>query len=189
MLRALLLITLLLQQPAQQPSRPTEPTDPMPPPNLDYFVGAWSFDWNVPESPLSPAGKMKGTETYKKILSGQVYQSEIQGEGPDGPFQGRAITRYDEKEKLVTRYEIFSYGVSAFKSGPIGGDLGGYYTIFWESSPIKKNGKVIKLKGKTQMLSPANYRLLLEISIDGGPYTSLGNPWFKRVDAQPAALR
>ena len=183
MLRALLFIVLIFQQ---QPSRPTQPSDPMPPPNLDYFVGTWSFDWNVPESPLGPAGKMKGTETYKKILSGQKYESEIQGEGPDGTFQGRAITSYDEKEKLVTRYEIFSYGVSAFKSGSIGGDLGRYYTIYWESAPFKKDGKVIKLKGKTQMLSPAHYRVFFEISVDGGPYTSLGNPWFRKVDAKPA---
>src|SRR5205809_3773858 len=129
---------------------------------------------------------MKGTETYKKILRGQRYQSEIQGDGPEGPFQGRAITSYDEKEKLVSRYEIFSYGVSALKSGTIGGDLGGYYTIYWESAPIKKNGKSIKLKGKTQMLSPAHYRVLMEISVDDGPYTSLGSPWFKKVDAAPA---
>ena len=158
----------------------------MPPPNLDYFIGAWTFDWNVPESPLGPAGKMKGTETYKKILAGQTYESEIQGEGPEGPLKGKAITSYDEKEKLVTRYEIFSHGLSAFKSGPIGGDLGGYYTIYWESAPIKKAGKVIKLKGKTQMLSPAHYRLLVEISVDGGPYTSFGNPWFRKVDPKPA---
>ena len=180
-----ILVFILLLIPQQQ-SRPTDPKDPMPPPNLDYFVGTWSFDWNMPESPLGPAGKMKGTETYKKTLTGQKYESEIKGEGPEGPFQGKALTSYDEKEKVVTRYEVFSYGLVAFKSGSIGGDLGGYYTIYWESAPIKKDGKVIKLKGKTQMLSPANYRLLVEISVDGGPYTSLGNPWFRKVDARPA---
>ncbi|HKC88075.1 MAG TPA: hypothetical protein VKG02_18970, partial [Blastocatellia bacterium] len=36
------------QQSAQQPSRPTDPGDPMPPPNMDYFVGSWTFEWNVP---------------------------------------------------------------------------------------------------------------------------------------------
>jgi len=182
---SLLLLFILLFIPYQQ-SRPTDPKDPMPPPNLDYFVGAWTFDWNVPESPLGPAGKMKGTETYKKILSGQKYESEIQGEGPEGPFQGKAITSYDEKEKLVIRYEVFTNGLAAFKSGSIGGDLGGYYTIYWESAPIKKDGKVVKLKGKTQMLSPAHYRTLVEISVDGGPYTSYGNPWFRKVDPKPA---
>src|SRR5512138_257196 len=91
------------QQTAQQPSRPTEPTDAMPPPNMDYFVGAWTFEWNVPESPLGPAGKIKGTETYKKIPNSSAYESEIVGEGPAGSFKGKATTSYNEKEKLVTR--------------------------------------------------------------------------------------
>jgi hypothetical protein len=179
-----LVFALLLIQSQQQPNRPTEPTDPMPPPNMDYFVGTWSFDWNVPESPLGSGGKMRGRETYKKILDSPVYESDIQGEGPDGPFKGRAITSYDEKEKLVSRYEIFSYGLSTLKTGTIGGDLGGYYTIYWESTPVKKNGHVVKFKGKTQMLSPAHYKLQIEISVDGGQFTSYGSPWFRKVDAK-----
>src|SRR5215471_11946892 len=76
------------QQPAQQPSRPTQPTDPMPPPDMDYFLGAWAFEWNVPESPLGPAGKIKGTEIYKKMPNSASYESEIEGEGPQGAFKG-----------------------------------------------------------------------------------------------------
>ena len=179
---ALLIFQPLFERPAQQPSRPTEPTDEMPPPNMAYFLGTWSFEWNVPESPLGPAGKIKGTETYKKGQDGTTYESEIVGEGPLGPFKGRATIVYNEKEKLVTRSETGLFGVSFVKSGPIGGDLGGYYTIFWESAPVKKDGKTIKLKGKTQMLSPAHYRLLIQISIDGGPYTNFGNPWFRKSE-------
>jgi hypothetical protein len=151
---------------------------------MDYFIGSWSFDWNVPESPLGPAGKFKGTETYKKKSDGSGYESELVGEGPQGAFKGRATTVYDEKGKLVTRTEAGLFGVSLTKTGPIGGDLGGYYTIFWESSPVSKDGHSIKFKGKTQMLSPAHYRLLVQISVDGGPYTSFGNPWFNKSEAQ-----
>ncbi len=157
----------------------------MPPLNMDYFLGTWSFDWNVPESPLGPAGKLKGTETYKKSPSGTAYESEIEGEGPKGAFKGRATTSYNEKGKQVTRSETGLFGVSLTKSGPIGGDLGGYYTIYWETTPIKKNGKTVKLKGKTQMLSPAHYRLQVQISVDGGPYTNFGNPWFLKIEGKP----
>ncbi len=174
------------QQSAQQPSRPTEPTDPMPPPNMDYFVGSWTFEWNVPESPLGPAGKIKGKETYKKTSDG-VYESEIEGEGPEVAFKGRATTNYNEKERQVTRSETGLFGVSLVKTGPIGGDLGGYYTIFWETQPIRKNGKTIKLKGKTLMLSPANYRLQVQISVDGGPYANFGNPWFRKTEGKPTS--
>ncbi len=183
MIRTLILILLLIQQPPQQPSRPTQPDDPMPPPNMDYFLGAWTFEWNAPESPLGPAGKIKGTETYKKINS-TTYESVIEGEGPAGAFKGRATTTYNEKEKLVTRSETGIFGVPLVKTGPIGGDLGGYYTIFWETAPIKKAGKTVKLKGKTLMLSPANYRLQVQISVDGGPYTNFGNPWFRKAEGQ-----
>jgi hypothetical protein len=184
---ALLLFQPLFVQPAQQPSRPTEPTDEMPPPNMAYFLGTWSFEWNVPESPLGPAGKIKGTETYRKAQDGAAYESEIVGEGPQGAFKGRATTTYNEKEKLVTRSEMGLFGVSLVKSGPIGGDLGGYYTIYWETAPIKKDGKTIKLKGKTQMLSPAHYRLLVQISVDGGPYTNFGNPWFRKAEGKSSS--
>jgi hypothetical protein len=180
----LIITLLLLQQAAQQPSRPTNPDDPMPPPNMDYFLGTWSFEWNVPESPLGPAGKIKGRETYKKLPNGTTYESEIEGEGPLGAFKGRAATDYDEKERLVTRSETGIFGVPLTKIGPIGGDLGGYYTIFWESAPIKKEGKTVKLKGKTLMLSPASYRLQVQISVDGGPYTNFGNPWFHKTEGK-----
>ncbi len=180
---ALLLFQPLFQQPTQQPSRPTEPSDPMPPPNMDYFLGTWAFDWNVPESPLGPAGKIKGKETYKKLNAATptTYESEIEGDSPAGIIKGRATTTYNEKEKQVTRTETGLFGNLAMKKiGPIGGDLGGYYTIFWETEPIKKDGKTVKLKGKTMMLSPANYRVQVQISVDGGPYTNFGNPWFRK---------
>ena len=184
MIRALILSLLLFGQPSGQQSRPTDPNDPMPPPNMDYFLGTWSFEWNVPESPLGPAGKFKGTETYKKAQNGAAYESEIVGEGPQGAFNGRATTTYDEKEKKVTRSESGLFGVSLTKVGPIGGDLGGYYTIFWETMTVKTNGHIVKLKGKTQMLSPANYRLQVQISVDGGPYTNFGNPWFRKTEGK-----
>ena len=173
-------------QPKQEAPRPTRPTDPMPPPNMDYFIGAWSFDWNVPESPLGPAGKFQGTETYKKTPNTTSYESEVEGDGPLGAFKAHAVTTYDKKEKLVTRTESSMFGATLKVSGPVGGDLGGYYTIFWESAPIMKDGKTIKLKGKTLMLSPANYRLQVQISVDGGPYTSFGNPWFHKVQGKSA---
>ncbi len=185
MIIALLLALILSQQPVQQPNRPTDPNDPMPPPNMDYFLGAWTFEWNVPESPLGPAGKIKGKETYRKI-QGATYESEIEGEGPMGAFKGRATTAYYEKDKQVIRSENALFGEELTKIGTIGGDLGGYYTIYWETAAIKRNGQLIKLKGKTLMLSPAHYRLQVQISIDGGPWTNFGSPWFRKVDAKPA---
>lgn len=187
---ALLILQPLFSQTApaqskQQPTRATEPGDPMPPPNMDYFVGSWSFEWNVPESPLGPAGKMKGKETYTRSPSDGGYESKIEGDGPLGAIKGHATTVYNEKERIVTRSEKTGFfGVATTSTGPIGGDLGGYYTIHWETAPIVKGGKTIRLKGKTHMLSPAHYRLQVMISVDGGPFTNFGSPWFRKEGAQ-----
>lgn len=152
----------------------------MPPPNMDYFLGTWAFDWNVPESPLGPAGKLKGTETYTKGSEPGTYLSVIAGEGPMGKLNGKATTTYDEKQRTVRRTETGYFPMPLTKTGPIGGDLGGYYTIHWETPAITRDGKTVRLKGKTQMLSPANYRLQVLISIDGGPFTNFGSPWFRK---------
>src|ERR1043165_5183660 len=109
----------LVQQTAPPAPRATNPDDPMPPPNMDYFLGSWSFEWNVPESPLGPAGKIKGTETYKKAAKGAAYESEIAGEGPLGAFKGLATTTYNEKDKLVNRSETGIFGVALTKKGSI----------------------------------------------------------------------
>ena len=106
-------------------------------------------------------------------------------EVPLGTIKGKTTTIYNEKDKQVTRTETGLFGnVELKKIGPIGGDLGGYYTIFWETEPIKKGGKTVKLKGKTLMLSPASYRLQVQISVDGGPYTNFGNPWFRKSESK-----
>ncbi len=163
-----------------QAAAPTPAPDALK--KLDYFVGKWAFEWNVPESPLGPAGKISGTETYRKILNGFFLESEIEASGPRGPFQGKALMGYDEKEKVYTRYETDSLGVALVKRGPMGGDAGGWNTIFWESTPIWRDGKRVTLKGNTHMYSPVNYRLRVQISVDGGEYTNFGNPWFKKVE-------
>jgi hypothetical protein len=96
-----LLILLFAFQ--QQASRPTQPTDPMPPPNMDYFVGRWSFDWNVPDSPLGPAGKMKGVETYKR--SSMVQPMRVRSAVKDRRGHSRR-----EQSPRITRRRRWSRG-------------------------------------------------------------------------------
>ena len=42
--------------------RPTEGTDTVPLFDFDtYFLGKWTFEWSMPETPLGPAGPYSGT--------------------------------------------------------------------------------------------------------------------------------
>lgn len=161
--------------------RPTKKDDPLPLLNFEqYFAGRWSFEWDVPDSPLGPGGRITGTEIYKRGLDGRFFESEYEGQAPSGSFKGRAVMIYHPEHKVVSRHETDSRGFSTLKSGTIGGDLGGYYTIYYESAPFTYKGQVLRMKTTTQLLSPVHYHVRAQISVDGGPFTNFGNPWWKK---------
>src|SRR3954467_1749744 len=82
--------------------RPTATTDTVPLFDFDsYFLGTWTFEWSVPETPLMPAGSYSGKTTYSK--SGDGYEALTVGEGPNGPFQSREKISYDKEKKSLSR--------------------------------------------------------------------------------------
>lgn len=161
--------------------RPTSKDDPVPILNFEeYFVGNWKFEWDVPDSVLGPGGRITGTEVYKPGVDGKFFESELTANGPQGPFKVKSTTIYLVNNKVLSRYEQDSRGFSYLKSGSVGGDLGGYFNIYYETAPFTYNGKVIRLKTSTRLLSPVSYRVAAQISVDGGPFTNFGNPWWSK---------
>lgn len=161
--------------------RHTETTDTVPLLDFEnYFVGKWDFEWLMPDSPLGPAGPYSGTTVYSKI-DDKTFQAVTQGEGPAGKFETREKIGYDKEQKTITREVTDSRGFSYKQSGPVGGDLGGIYNVHFESTPFTINGKTVQLKNSLRLLSPLNYRVASSISVDGGPFTNLGNPWWRKT--------
>ena len=109
--------------------RPTKETDPQP--MLDfarYFVGKWTFEWDVPTSAFGEGGVIEGTETFKALdKEGRYFESEIKAQGPDGPFTTQAVMVYLKESEGGQPVETDSRKFSLIKSGLVGGDLGGYY--------------------------------------------------------------
>jgi hypothetical protein len=180
--------TLSAQTPTQLPrsqmpdlGRPTRPDDPLPTLDFEkYFTGKWTFEWDMPESPLGPAGRVTGTEVYTKGVDGRFFESDYEGEGPGGRFKGHAVIIYNRDAKTLARHETDSRGFALLQTGTIGADLGGAFTIYFESAPFKYGGKVLRLKLTELMTSPVFYRLRPQVSVDGGPFTSLGNGWWRK---------
>src|SRR5262245_576860 len=48
--------------------------------NPHYFVGRWTIDGVLPESPLGPAGELTGVDTIRYI-GNCVYESTLQAKG------------------------------------------------------------------------------------------------------------
>jgi hypothetical protein len=161
--------------------RPTEGTDTVPLFDFDtYFLGKWTFEWSMPDSPLGPAGPYSGTTTVSK-LDGRFYEAITEGEGPAGKFKVREVIAYHKENKTLAREVTDSRGFSYLQFGPVGGDLGGIYNIHFESAPFTANGKSVRVRHSLALLSPLNYRVASSISVDGGPFTNLGTPWWRKA--------
>jgi hypothetical protein len=161
--------------------RPTEGTDTVPLFDFDtYFLGKWTFEWSMPESPLGPAGPYTGTTVISKV-DGRFYEAVTEGEGPSGAFKARELLAYHKENKVMARHVTDSRGFSYMQFGPVGGDLGGIYNIHFDSAPFTVNGKSVRLRHELRLLSPLNYRVSSAISVDGGAYTNLGTPWFRKT--------
>jgi hypothetical protein len=185
------------QTPQPQSPRSTEkvqlPKSQLPPldrqtraddkvPTLDfaaYFVGKWNFTWDVPEGPLGPAGTITGTTLFKAI-EGKYYEATSEATGPAGPLKMTEVIGYLPDQRAMSRLITDSRGFSILQIGTIGGDLGGYFNIYYESAPFTVNGKSVRLKSAMRLLSPVNFRVQTTISVDGGPFTNFGNPWWRK---------
>lgn len=160
--------------------RATDSDDKVPLFDFDaYFLGKWTFEWSMPESPLGPAGPYSGTTTVSKV-NDTFYEALTEGEGPNGTFKIRESIAYHRENKTLARHVTDSRGFSYLQFGPMGGDLGGIYNIHFESAPFTVNGKSVRIRNAMHLLSPLNYRVASSISVNGGPFTNLGTPWWRK---------
>jgi hypothetical protein len=170
-------------------NRPLTKDDPMMPFDPEYFVGKWNVEWDLPESVFGQAGTLMATLAIRHV-EGCLYEGELAGTDPDGPLTANVQLVYDPMARYLVWVEAHSRGYTLIKLGPVGGDIGGYFTHFWEVPATKINGKSVRMQGFTFLSSPVNYRVRAQISVDGEPYVNYGNPWFtKQEEGVPVAGR
>jgi len=184
----------------------TKITDKVPPFTLAYFVGEWTFDWTLPESPFGPAGDFVGKETFRLLEPGrvpdhvpghpdvpaalipkepkslQVVESWLDAVGPSGPTKTRAVLTYDPVSGKAARYEIDRTGAVLAKEGTITGDLGGIYSFTWETAPFQRSGHRLRLRGRTAAFSPRNFREFVQYSVDDAEFVTYGQPWYRKAE-------
>jgi hypothetical protein len=167
-------------------SRPTQPGDDQPFWDPEYLVGAWDVDIRSQESPLGAGGQSTATMTIKGNAKDPcLYEGSLKGEDSDGKAFTRTITAsYDPVKKILTWTEKDSRGYTIVKRGPIGGELGGLFHHHFgedENAPVTTfGGKKFKIKGVSEMSSPAFFKSDLQVSIDGAPFKMLGRIQFEK---------
>ena len=160
--------------------RPTRPNDEQPAFDFDaYFLGKWTFEWEVPEGVLGPSGTIKGGIVYKKI-EGPFYEATTTATGPGGGVTIKESIAYRKEGKTAARFVTDSRGFSYQQLAPVGGDLGGYFNLYYESTPFTYKGRTIRIKNALRLTSPLKYRNAVTVSVDGGPFVNYGSAWFEK---------
>jgi hypothetical protein len=161
--------------------RPTKHDDEQP--LLDfatYFTGApWAFEWDVPEGPLGQAGTITGTTVYT-AAGGNKFQAKTDAEGPDGKFTVTEQITYEKDQKRLSRHVVDSRGFAFDETATIGSDLGGFFNILWASEPFKAGGHTLKIRHTMRLNAPLAYRIATSVSVDDGPFTNYGTPWWRK---------
>jgi hypothetical protein len=160
--------------------RPTKNEDTLPLFDFDaYFPGTWTFEWDMPDGPFGPAGRLEGTTVYS-ALGGGRYHAVTEATGPAGRVTIKEAITYQKDQKTLTREVTDSRGFSYSQKGTIGGDLGGLYYIYFESEPFTVNGTPVRVRHSLRLTAPLSYRLGVSVSESGGPFINNGNPWFRK---------
>jgi hypothetical protein len=169
----------------------TAETDAQPKFTMDYFVGEWTFESTVSESPLGAGGPMAGTEIVRNVWDGRFWDITIKGQGPDGPFTGKGLIIYQDTfaGQFYTRYEL-TRGIALLRTGNLGCDLGGTCNLHFETPPFEHNGSRIQLRGRYYLTSPFAYRVTTEISVDKSDFRNFGTVWYTKDEkARPSAIK
>ena len=164
---------------AAQPTSGDEMTAPFDP---RYFIGVWEVEWSPPDFGLFPPGPLTGIERVTHIDS-RFLRVEVLLQGADGTSvsgEGMIFYEYGLGGQSVVRYVVYDTGFTLLQSGPIGGDLGGYYSTFWETPEIERNGQDFLLRGRSYFVSPEAYRVNHEISVDESEFMNSGVMWLRK---------
>ena len=160
--------------------RPTKVTDEQPLFSFEeYFPGKWNFEWDVPEGVLGPSGTIKGSIVYKKI-EGPFFEATTTAITSSGALTVKELIAYRREGKTASRYITDSRGFSYQQIAPVGGDLGGYFNLYYEGSPFAYKGRTVRIKNALRLTSPLRYRNSVTVSVDGGPFTNYGSAWYEK---------
>jgi hypothetical protein len=189
MMRLLVMLIATMTLAGDQQTRPQDqraddpdyrrPADAIPPFQLSYLAGTWTFEWDVPDSIFGPGGTITGTEMVTCKADGKSCDSTVRGALPEGAFSQAVTIAYDEGTRMMTRVERDSRGFDVRYVGQLSSDQG-FHQIAFASEPFRYQGRTLRLKSTASMTAPAAYRVRYQLSIDDGAFENFGAPWWRK---------
>ena len=135
---------------------------------LEVFVGDWTYEGSVSETPLGPGGKFAGKVTFRMILDGLFLESRAEDKGVYGGkeivFKGLTIQWFDPVKKAYLNH---SYDNDSFVNNSVMTVTGNT----WNSTGAQTDSKGKTYKTKHSTTVSADGKSIIEkaeISTDDG---------------------
>ena len=139
---------------------------PKPPAEMSqiaYFEGTWTCQGKTFDSPMGPAGAIKGTADIRKDLNGHFQSGTIKGSMPNmPPFEGRFHVTYDVGMKQFVMIWVDNMGGRAQSTSTgFKGD-----TMVYEGEG-HMGGQTMKSRDTFTKSGPSSMRHTWEMQMDG----------------------
>ena len=148
------------------------PAAPKPAPEhekLGYFVGHWTMEGTVKDSPMGPGGKMQSRDHCEWFDGGFAVVCKGKGSGPAGEMTNLGILAYSSEEKAYTYYGIDNSGMVQM-TVPRGTHDGDTWTYTDES---KMGGKMVKSRYVIKEVSATSYTFHWDVQGNDGKWSTL----------------
>jgi hypothetical protein len=164
------------------PGRAKSPPQPEQTQGIDFFLGAWNFEWAGRETPLN-AGPRSGSATFGRIGTTEFMDIRIEGRSEAGAaFKEAAVAGWNTAQKTMAFHERFANGAEALSVGEWATPL----AIHVDVQPIRVAGATWRVRRTYNITAAHSFDVVEELSVDGGPFQRLGKGEFTRKGAAPA---
>jgi Protein of unknown function (DUF1579) len=136
---------------------------------LDFFVGTWTGEGNIPPGPWGAGGKYSITHKNEWMTGNLFLLCRSDSRMPadlGGDSESIGFAGYDTDKKVYTVTGFDGHGEQGVELGSLNGD-----TWTWTGSEKLPDGHVIQHRETNKMLSPTSYRAIFEVSNDGTNWT------------------
>jgi hypothetical protein len=133
---------------------------------LGYFVGKWTSEGEMKESPFGPGGKVTATDNCEWFEGRFAVVCRSEGKGPTGPTKGIGIMGYNADQKVYTYYGIDNTAM-VMASVPHGTVQGDTWTYTDESM---MGGQKMKSRFVIKTQSPTSYSFTWEMQGSDGKW-------------------
>lgn len=144
---------------------------------IDYFAGAWTFEYIGAEYPPLSVGSRTGTATFTKDGASTFVTGRVDGEAGGKAFQETVRIGLDPSTNMLVYAEKHADGIELASvvswRSPI--------AMTFTTSPVTMNGRVFQLRRVIHVTSPTAFEVAEEFSVDGGPYRRLGNAHYTKT--------